>query len=666
MLQTTYRHIDTITDFVLGESVYLVTPNNTDPDRYYFKFEDTLDLSVIRELTWAQVQSTMALSEFYGHPFVLVSDDIVSSEFTILGMSKLPNKLVYLPTDRITLSDFKLGHPVYLVTPNNTDPDRYYFKFDTIPDSFMNVRMLTNRLTKRRKLLRYFYRQPFYLACNGIVSSKFIINAPKSTGTLNMSSSTTSQTTTMYQTSETITLSNLTPGKPVYLVTPNNADTPSKYYYQVSPTNDGSVKANLGVIQSLTLYQSTSTQPFNTFYGQSFYFACNQVVSNQFTITNRTTLTMNPESPTPTSTINVSNLTVFRPIYLVTPNNTEPDRYYFEFPNTSTSTQVDLNTITKFTCANNNTLTMTLSQLEEEPFYFACNSLISPEFKITDSTPATLALNVEGDQIQLTATSLDGPATLFTVDEYYSAVLTPIVDDVSSTAISSLLLTHTSTSYPIRVFDVEFKARADTIDSNSMKITTTPSVSIQDKKVGQDLDLTDFTGKKYLTTYDTNDTYVHIIDAATTISLVPSLSFVPLFPEGKTPKTLAQLLGKFYVADATKISFDFAIEDNTPSITTKPSYEYTEYIELTSSGITGSVTLYNGTYSVGIGNFTTGSLVVSSEIDTIDLTDTETLPLIVFTVVSSASQFKASCGDVDTILFTISPPSPIHQDPVLV
>jgi len=675
--------------------VYLVTPNNTDTDRYYFKFEDTLDLSIIRELTWAQDQSTMALSEFYGHPFFLVSDEIVSSEFTILGMTKLPNKLVYLPTDRITISDFKLGHPVYLVTPNNTDPDRYYFKFDTIPDSFMNVRMLTNRLTKRRKLLRYFYRQPFYLACNGIVSSKFIINAPKSTGTLNMSSSTTSQTTTMYQTSETITLSNLTPGKPVYLVTPNNADTPSKYYYQVSATNEGSVKANLSVIQSLTLYQSTTTKQFNTFYGQSFYFACNQVVSNQFTITNQKTLTMNPELSTyiPTAKISVSNLTVFRPIYLVTPNNTASDRYYFEFPNTSTITQVDLNTITKFTCANNNTLTMTLSQLEGEPFYFACNSLISPEFKITDSTEATLELDPPTtttykytEPIKLTSSGITGDVFLYNGqnDEYKSASIATITTGQSvSKLITEIgnLTNITLSTLPLSVFTVftrsaaKFKAGCGT--SFTSLFTISPPTAITGFSSSYPIDTTitfpsGFTSNTNYLVVNNSAIYFCETDSSKSITLSSTKELTSLYSSA-TKLELSTLPAdtEFYIAGIDQVSTPFTItEPGTKTITAIASYAYDADIVLNSTGMdsTKTVTLYSpanttGNYTASLSNFDAMGVSTTSM-----PTSLSNVPTTVFTLFPTITYFNAgSDGVFTTTSFTISPPTPpITQDNLVV
>ena len=83
-----YIRTQTIPRITTDKPVYLVTPNNDDPNRYYFKVEDTLDLGLVTHLTRLSDQTKMRLSEFYDHPFYIACNGVVSPMFTIQDVNE--------------------------------------------------------------------------------------------------------------------------------------------------------------------------------------------------------------------------------------------------------------------------------------------------------------------------------------------------------------------------------------------------------------------------------------------------------------------------------------------------------------------------------------------------------------------------------------------------
>jgi hypothetical protein len=67
------------------------------------------------------------------------------------------------------------GKPVYLVTPNNTDPKRYYYLYEK-RKKLKEITHLKCLSDQSLKPFSHFYNQPFYIACNGNISSEFRIN----------------------------------------------------------------------------------------------------------------------------------------------------------------------------------------------------------------------------------------------------------------------------------------------------------------------------------------------------------------------------------------------------------------------------------------------------------------------------------------------------------
>jgi hypothetical protein len=81
-----YVHTETIPYRTDGQPVYLVTPNNSDPNRYYFTFTNTLDLGVVTHLKCVSDHNQKPLSDFYGKPFYLSTH---ANMFTIIDSSNI-------------------------------------------------------------------------------------------------------------------------------------------------------------------------------------------------------------------------------------------------------------------------------------------------------------------------------------------------------------------------------------------------------------------------------------------------------------------------------------------------------------------------------------------------------------------------------------------------
>jgi hypothetical protein len=183
----------------------------------------------------------------------------------------------YTYTDTITLSGLTIGKTLYLVSPNNTDTNRYFYSFGIVNSTTMSVPLgiiqtLTQVSSRILKPINELY--VFCFACNR-KSSKFF-NITENTILMDPIKDS-------YLNTDTITLSGVTPGKTVYLVSPNNSD-PNRYYYSCGIVNT-TISVSLGIIQNLTCVSDNSIKPFSDFYGSNFCFACNGVISNTFTIT---------------------------------------------------------------------------------------------------------------------------------------------------------------------------------------------------------------------------------------------------------------------------------------------------------------------------------------------------------------------------------------------
>jgi len=350
-----------------GKSVFLIVVPVSRPRHYYnFGKITTVAFRYVKTLISMFDSTKKSITEFYGENCYLMCDGAISGMFKMNGITMKPFQSSYQYRDTISLSNHA-DKPVYLVTPSPTDPMRYYYSFGrTTNVRLSKVRQMTNVSDKSKRHIHEFKGDPFYLVCNGVVSSKFTI-----TGI------TMAPLQESYYAVDTITLSGFTPETTVYLVTPSS--TGIRYYCSFGATTQiDLIKAN-----NLSCSDGVSSKtPLNTFYDDPFYLMYQGTLTDRFTISDLFNMTPYKKNYLPTETIFLSGFTRDATIYLVTPNNTDIDRYYYSF----SSTTINLNLASSLRCSDGVRPNKPLNTCYGDPFYLMYKGVLTKMFTITDES----------------------------------------------------------------------------------------------------------------------------------------------------------------------------------------------------------------------------------------------------------------------------------------
>jgi len=363
-----YSSLDNLTlqGMTPGKSVFLIVVPVSRPRHYYnFGKITTIAFRYVKTLISMFDSTKKSITEFYGENCYLMCDGAISGMFIMNGITMQPFQSSYQYNNTIDLSNHA-DKPVYLVTPSPTDPMRYSYSFGrTTNVRLSNVRQMTNVSDKSKKTIHEFKGDPFYLVCNGVVSSKFTITGI----TLDSDS---------YYAVDSITLSGFTPETTVYLVTPSS--TGIRYSYSFGATTQ------IDLIKANTLSCSDGVspkKPLNTFYGDPFYLMYQGTLTDRFTIRDLFNMTPYKKNYLPTDTIALSGFTPDATIYLVTPNNTDSNRYSYNF---GAITTIDLNLVSSLRCNDGISSNQPLSYFYNQPFYLMYKGVLTKEFTITDES----------------------------------------------------------------------------------------------------------------------------------------------------------------------------------------------------------------------------------------------------------------------------------------
>ena len=371
----TSNDVITLSGLTPGKSVFLFTKSHY----YNFgKISTDLSLGYANVLIGLFDRTKKDIQDFYGENMHIMCDGRISRTFNIQGITMTPFQSVYNYGDNIALSNHS-AKSVFLVTPSITDPLRYYRNLGITSNVSLGMNTLKRFSDHSKRPIHEFYGRPCQLVCNGVSSRTFTITGATMTPDKEE-----------YASTDKITLSNLTDGKPVYLTTPSNSDK-ARYYKNFGVTTTIQLSPNI----VLTCVADNTTKLLSEFYGDPFYFACNNTeATHSFTITGAT-MTPDKEEYASTDKITLSNLPGGKPVYLTTPSNSDKARYYKNFGVTTT---IQLSPNIVLTCVADNT-TKLLSEFYGDPFYFACNNTeVTHSFTITE-TPSTQSISLQWNTV---------------------------------------------------------------------------------------------------------------------------------------------------------------------------------------------------------------------------------------------------------------------------